>query len=98
MSMFHVCIAAIDAASLGPSKIPQPWMQAYSVPERLTPWRSSTSPASFTSSLRLTLIPSGPLPVAATGAVVADAADDPEASVAVTVTSIRLRRSPASVT
>jgi hypothetical protein len=32
-------IAAIEASSLGPSKIPQPWMHANSVPERLTPCR-----------------------------------------------------------
>src|SRR3954449_5330547 len=32
-------IAATEAASVGPEKIPQPWMQAYSVPERLTPRR-----------------------------------------------------------
>ena len=31
--------ALTEAASLGPSKIPQPWMQAYSVPARLTPIR-----------------------------------------------------------
>jgi hypothetical protein len=32
-------IAVTEASLLGPSKIPQPWMQAYSVPERLTPCR-----------------------------------------------------------
>src|SRR5205823_13176266 len=35
--MCQPAIAAMDAASFGPSKRPQPWMQAYSVPERLTP-------------------------------------------------------------
>src|SRR5205823_1372264 len=29
----HAAMAAIDAASLGPSKMPWPWTQAYSVPE-----------------------------------------------------------------
>jgi hypothetical protein len=30
---FHERIALIIASSLGPSKIPQPWIHAYSVPE-----------------------------------------------------------------
>ena len=33
--MCQAAIARIDFAPFGPSKIPQPWMQAYSVPERL---------------------------------------------------------------
>src|SRR5438105_9175258 len=35
--MCQLAMALIEAASLGPSKMPQPWMQAYSVPERSTP-------------------------------------------------------------
>src|SRR5207237_9269143 len=35
--MCQAAIAATEVASLGPSKMPQPWMQAYSVPDRLTP-------------------------------------------------------------
>src|SRR5437667_6905280 len=35
-------IAVIEAASLGPSKMPHPWMQAYSLPARLTPCRWTT--------------------------------------------------------
>src|SRR3954447_9816432 len=34
---FHALIAVIDALSVGPSKIPQPSMHAYSVPDRFTP-------------------------------------------------------------
>src|SRR5579871_4570184 len=40
----HAAIAATDAAFEGPSKIPHPWTHAYSVPERFTPWRKTTSP------------------------------------------------------
>src|SRR5881275_1245443 len=42
--MCHVVIAFTEAASLGPSKTPQPWMQAYSLPERLTPCQRTTRP------------------------------------------------------
>src|SRR5579872_5475350 len=40
----HEAIAATEVASLAPSNMPQPWMQAYSVPERLTPWRKTVLP------------------------------------------------------
>src|ERR1700722_18632369 len=38
----QVVIASIDAALLSPSKIPQPWTQANSVPDRLRPRRCTT--------------------------------------------------------
>src|ERR1035437_9367873 len=41
-------IAATDAASDGPSKMPPFWTHMYSVPERLTPWRVTTLPSEFT--------------------------------------------------
>src|SRR5207248_3225484 len=41
------------------SKIPQPWMQAYSVPERLTPCSRTTCPALLTSWLPCTCRPAG---------------------------------------
>src|SRR5262249_23960749 len=47
-------IAATDAASVGPSKIPQPWMHAYSAPERSTPSSRIGVPSWFTSVLPLT--------------------------------------------
>ena len=34
---FHVRMAEIDVASIGPSHIPLPWMHANSPPERFTP-------------------------------------------------------------
>ena len=37
-------IARTEAAVAGPSKMPWPWTQAYSVPERLTPWKTTTRP------------------------------------------------------
>src|SRR5579884_3023624 len=40
----QLAIACTEAASDGPSKIPHPWMQAYSVPERLTPRRTTAWP------------------------------------------------------
>src|SRR5271170_4138228 len=47
---FQLRMACSDASSEGPSKIPLPWMQLYSVPERLTP-RSCTSLPSGSTSL-----------------------------------------------
>jgi len=37
-------MARTEAALDGPSKMPQPWMQAYSVPERSTPRRVTRRP------------------------------------------------------
>src|SRR5471030_1010928 len=37
----QAAIAATDVASLGPSKIPQPCAQAYSVPDRFTPCKAT---------------------------------------------------------
>src|SRR3984893_343093 len=47
--MCQLAIAATEAASFGPSKMPQPWMQAYSVPERSTPSKRIGGPAPFNS-------------------------------------------------
>ena len=44
MSGCHVVIAAMDASSDGPSKMPQPWAQAYSVPDRFSPTSWTTLP------------------------------------------------------
>src|ERR1700736_1587401 len=44
-------IAAPEAASLGPPKMPQPWMQAYSVPAKFTPRRTTLWPLPSTSRL-----------------------------------------------
>src|SRR5947209_5658280 len=46
--------AAIDAVSLGPSKMPQPWTQGYAGSARLTPRSVRGWPSAFTSSLRWT--------------------------------------------
>ena len=51
----HAPMAAIDAWSDGPSKMPQPCAQAYSVPERSTPSSRSGRPAAFTSWFPTTL-------------------------------------------
>src|SRR5437016_4978194 len=45
---FHEAIAETLAWSDGPSKMPQPWTQAYSVPERLTPLNWTGVPAAST--------------------------------------------------
>src|SRR4051812_2067267 len=45
---FHERMAAIEASSVGPSKMPQPSMHAYSVPERLTPWSWTVAPVAST--------------------------------------------------
>src|SRR6266550_7058152 len=55
--MCHVVIAFTEAASPGPSKIPQPWMQAYSLPERLTPCQWTTRPLASTRRLPETWSP-----------------------------------------
>src|SRR5262249_21312264 len=44
----QLAIAAIDRASTGPSKMPQPWIHAYSAPERLTPRRRIAFPCAST--------------------------------------------------
>src|SRR6202521_4132843 len=47
MRTTFTCQAAMlvmEASSEGPSKIPQPCAQAYSVPARLTPWRTTVLP------------------------------------------------------
>ena len=46
---FQEAIACTDAESDGPSKMPQPCAQAYSVPERLTPRKRTGRPAESTS-------------------------------------------------
>src|SRR5437660_11151522 len=46
---FHDAIACTDAESDGPSKIPQPCAQAYSVPERLSPRSRTGCPRESTS-------------------------------------------------
>src|SRR5437879_1190531 len=46
---FQEAIACTDAESDGPSKIPQPCAQAYSVPERLTPRNRTGCPRESTS-------------------------------------------------
>lgn len=51
----HEAMARTDAASFGPSKIPQPWMHAYSVPERFTPSSCTGCPAELTRVLPLTV-------------------------------------------
>src|SRR5438445_11230185 len=47
-------MAATEASSEGPSKGPKPWTQAYSVPERLTPWSWRVEPAASTRRLPAT--------------------------------------------
>src|SRR6266700_3159440 len=44
----QAAMAATEAASLGPSKKPKPSIQAYSVPDRLTPAIRTGAPAPFT--------------------------------------------------
>src|SRR6266481_8672007 len=44
----HDAMAATEASSEGPSKMPRPWTHWYSVPERLTPWRWIVEPATLT--------------------------------------------------
>ena len=51
---FQPAIASIDAASEGPSKMPQPCTHAYSVPERFTPTRRTGWFDAFTMRLPLT--------------------------------------------
>src|SRR5207253_11337527 len=46
--MCQAAIAAMEVASLGPSKMPQPWMQAYSVPDRLPPSNRMALPLPLT--------------------------------------------------
>src|SRR2546430_15752730 len=57
--MCQAAIAATEVASLGPSKMPQPWMQAYSVPDRLTPTNRMAWPLPLTRWLPDTPIESG---------------------------------------
>jgi len=57
--MCQEAIAATDVASFGPSKRPQPWMQAYSVPDRLTPSSRIVWPLPLMRWLPDTLIESG---------------------------------------
>src|SRR2546423_6042087 len=57
--MCHAAIAATEAASFGPSKMPHPWMQAYSVPERLTPSKRIAVPSPLTRWLPATPIENG---------------------------------------
>src|SRR3977135_541254 len=49
--MCQLAIAATEPASLGPSKMPQPWIHAYSVPERLTPSKRTGCPAALSNRL-----------------------------------------------
>src|SRR3954453_10979854 len=65
---FQVFIAATAAAPEGPSKIPQPWMQAYSVPDLLTPRSRTASPVPFTSWLPDTRTVANPGPAAESAA------------------------------
>src|SRR6476469_1036367 len=76
-------IARTEAAVAGPSKMPWPWTQAYSVPERLTPWMTTTWPRASSRRLPATWRPlafaagpswRGARLVAGAGAVVADGA------------------------
>src|SRR5579884_3562811 len=55
--MCQDAIAATEAALFGPSNSPQPWMQAYSVPERLTPCRATGCPLASRSRLPETCSP-----------------------------------------
>src|SRR5258708_6168031 len=55
----HEAIAAIEAASVGPSNMPQPWAHAYSLPERLTPATRNGAPAPSTIRLPDTCRPGG---------------------------------------
>src|SRR2546423_12034750 len=66
--MRHVFIAATEAASVCPSKMPQPCWQAYSVPEWFTPWICTTWPFAFISLLPCTC--SGDVPFAGPGVAV----------------------------
>src|SRR6185437_5247675 len=77
---FQPLIAAIEAASCGPSKMPQPWMQAYSVPERLTPSRRTGRPVPSTNWLPAARNPV--IPYAATGTPAAGVAVATAAGVA----------------
>ena len=45
----QLLMGASEAASVGPWKIPHPWMHAYSAPERATPWRTTGVPTLSTS-------------------------------------------------
>src|SRR5438045_231073 len=66
--MRHDFIAATEAASVCPSKMPQPCWQAYSVPEWFTPWICTTCPFPFTSLFPCTC--SGDVPFAGPGVAV----------------------------
>src|SRR5687767_4400776 len=75
---FHDWSALTEAASVGPSKMPQPWMQAYSGPDRLTPRRVTTFPDPSTSLFPWTRRPldgSPPPPQAAVTALTAGRAE-----------------------
>src|SRR5580658_9544820 len=88
MLMFHVVIAAVDGASIGPSEIASNCQHAYSVPDRSTPCGNTTAPASSTS-LSPTIV-SPPFDAAPSSVTVAVAPElavaDPDESVAVTST------------
>src|SRR5947208_374281 len=47
--IFQVFIAWTEAASFGPSDMPHPWTQAYSVPMRFTPCSATFWPSELTS-------------------------------------------------
>src|SRR5437764_11107540 len=47
----HEAMAATEASSDQPSKMPRPCTHWYSVPDRLTPWRAIVRPAPSTSRL-----------------------------------------------
>src|SRR3989442_9024795 len=58
----QVLIASTEATSFEPSEKPQPWTQAYSVPERLTPCSRTACPRELTSWLPWTRSPESPVP------------------------------------
>jgi hypothetical protein len=90
----QLAMAATDAESEGPSKIPHPWIQAYSVPERSTPRSCTGCPAPLTSSLPSTRIDKGVAAPAGTELVTMAAAitENVKAATRATDTSFECRR------
>src|SRR5207244_7712874 len=53
----HERMTSMEGVSAGPSKVPQPRMHAYSVPERFTPIRRTGCPSPLSSWFPDTLMP-----------------------------------------
>ena len=90
----QLAIALTEGASLGPSKTPQPWTHAYSLPERFTPCRWTTRPLESSSRLPETWI-AGKERVPAPGADPANeqSTSTPRATVSILATAIAASQS-----